>query len=57
MAALHVSGLAALVIEDVRRHPGRVRSIIQQTADDLGQPGVDPCCGKGRVDVSAATMW
>lgn len=54
MAAPHVSGLAALVVEDVGRNPGLVRAVIQQTADDLGQRGVDPFYGKGRINVGAA---
>lgn len=51
MAAPHVSGLAALVVEDVGRRPGRVKSAIQQGADDLGQPGTDKAYGKGRINV------
>jgi subtilisin family serine protease len=51
MAAPHVAGLAALVVEDVGRHPGQVITRIQNGADDLGQPGVDPYYGKGRIDV------
>jgi subtilisin family serine protease len=51
MAAPHVAGLAALVVEDVGRNPGLVRARIQQTADDLGQVGTDPYYGKGRINV------
>lgn len=51
MAAPHVTGLAALVVEDVGREPGDVRALIQQTADDLGQRGTDPFYGKGRINV------
>jgi subtilisin family serine protease len=51
MAAPHVSGLAALVVEDVGRDPGAVRAKIQQTADDLGRRGTDPYYGKGRINV------
>jgi subtilisin family serine protease len=51
MAAPHVAGLAALAVEDVGRDPGAVRALIQQTADDLGQPGTDPFYGKGRINV------
>lgn len=54
MAAPHVSGLAALVVEDLGRNPGQIRARIQQTADDLGQPGTDPYYGKGRINVPAA---
>jgi subtilisin family serine protease len=52
MAAPHVSGLAALVVEDLGRRPGRVKSAIQQGADDLGQPGTDKAYGKGRINVA-----
>jgi len=51
MSAPHVSGLAALVVEDVGSRPGRVRSAIQQGADDLGQRGTDKFYGKGRINV------
>ncbi len=51
MAAPHVTGLAALVVEDVGRRPGQVKGRIQQTADDLGQRGTDPFYGKGRINV------
>jgi subtilisin family serine protease len=51
MAAPHVAGLAALVVEDVGRNPGRVKTLIQQGADDLGQRGTDPFYGKGRINV------
>lgn len=51
MAAPHVSGLAALVVEDVGARPGRVKSRIQQGADDLGPPGTDKAYGKGRINV------
>lgn len=52
MATPHVSGLAALVVEDVGRRPGRVRTSIQQGADDLGQRGTDKFYGKGRINVA-----
>jgi subtilisin family serine protease len=51
MAAPHVSCLASLVVEDVGRNPGRVKTIIQRGADDLGPRGVDPYYGKGRINV------
>lgn len=56
MAAPHVSGLAALVVEDVGRRPGRVKTVIQQGADDLGQRGTDPYYGKGRINVYETAM-
>lgn len=50
MAAPHVSGVAALIAEDVGRNPGRIKTKLQQSADDLGQRGTDPAYGKGRVN-------
>jgi subtilisin family serine protease len=55
MAAPHVSGLAALMVEDLGRNPGRIKTAIQNSADDLGQPGTDPAYGKGRINVYNAT--
>ena len=52
MAAWHASGLAALMVEQVGRYPGRVR--VQASADDLGAPGTDPYYGKGRINVGNA---
>jgi subtilisin family serine protease len=52
MASPHVAGLAALVVEDVGRRPGRVKTVIQQGADDLGQRGTDKSYGKGRINVA-----
>jgi len=54
MASPHVAGLAALLVEDYGRNPGRIRSAIQNSADDLGDPGVDPYYGKGRINVARA---
>ena len=50
MAAPHVSGVAALIAEDVGGNPGQIKTKLQQTADDLGQPGTDPAYGKGRIN-------
>lgn len=50
----HVAGLAALLVERLGRNPGQIRTTIQQTADDLGKPGVDPQYGKGRINVPRA---
>ena len=41
MAAPHVTGLAALLVEDYGKRPGRIKTAIQQSADDLGQRGTD----------------
>jgi subtilisin family serine protease len=53
-AAPHVSGLAALLVEQYGRSPGQIRTVLQQTADDLGKPGADPHYGKGRINVPRA---
>jgi lantibiotic leader peptide-processing serine protease len=47
MAAPYVSGVAALLVEDHGRRPGRIKMALQQSADDLGAPGTDPFYGKG----------
>jgi lantibiotic leader peptide-processing serine protease len=54
MAAPHVSGLAALIAGEVGRNPGLIGSRLQQSADDLGEPGTDPAYGKGRINVARA---
>lgn len=53
-SAPHATGTAALIVEDVGRDPAQVRARLQQTADDLGQPGTDPYYGKGRINVARA---
>lgn len=54
MAAPHVAGLAALIASEGNSSPAHIRSTIQQSADDLGQPGTDPGYGKGRINAAAA---
>ncbi len=54
MATPHVSGVAALVVQDVGRRPGRVKTVLQNSADDLGKPGADPYYGKGRLNAAHA---
>jgi len=54
MASPHVAGVAALLVERVGRNPGQIRTILQNTADDLGKPGADPRYGKGRINVARA---
>ena len=51
MASPHVAGLAALLVEEYGRNPGRIKAAIQQGADDLGQTGTDPYYGKGRINI------
>ena len=54
-AAPHVAGLAALLVS-VKGHgqPQVIKHIIEQSADDLGQPGTDPFFGRGRINVKKA---
>jgi lantibiotic leader peptide-processing serine protease len=55
MAAPHVAGLAALLVEDIGKdQPAQIKNRIQQSADDLGQPGTDAPYGKGRINVPRA---
>jgi lantibiotic leader peptide-processing serine protease len=55
MAAPHVAGLAALLVEDVGHgKPSLVKARLQQSAEDLGARGVDPWFGNGRISVPRA---
>lgn len=55
MASPHVSGLAALIVEQVGKNkPAQVKAILQQSADDIYFPGTDPYSGKGRINVPRA---
>ncbi|MGZ8709077.1 MAG: S8 family serine peptidase [Thermoanaerobaculia bacterium] len=55
MAAPHVSGLAALLVEDIGPgKPSQVKVRLQQSAEDLGARGTDPFYGKGRISVPRA---
>jgi subtilisin family serine protease len=54
MAAPHVTGAAALLASAGVKSPAQIRAVLQQTADDLGQPGTDPWYGKGRLNVGRA---
>jgi lantibiotic leader peptide-processing serine protease len=55
MAAPHVSGLAALIVEDIGPgKPSQVKARLMQSAEDLGQRGTDPLYGKGRISVPRA---
>ena len=54
-ATPHVAGLAALLVaEKGAGHPSQIKNAIEQSADDLGQPGTDPYFGKGRINVKKA---
>ena len=54
-AAPHVTGLAALLVSQLGhgKH-AQVRAAIQNSADDLGKPGMDPFYGHGRINVARA---
>ncbi|MEO8577662.1 MAG: S8 family serine peptidase [Gemmatimonadales bacterium] len=54
MASPHVAGVAALIAANGILQPAQIRAIIQKSADDLGQPGVDPFYGSGRVNAARA---
>ena len=54
-AAPHTVGLAALLVEQMGHgKPSQIREAILQSADDLGEPGVDPYYGHGRINVPRA---
>lgn len=54
MASPHVTGVAALIASEGITNPGQVRTRLQNSADDLGEPGVDPAYGKGRLNAARA---
>jgi len=57
MATPFVSGLAALVLSmDSDLTPDAVETIIETSADDLGDPGRDDEYGWGRINASQAVM-
>lgn len=54
-AAPHVTGLAALLVAQLGHgNPALIRARILQSADDLGEPGVDPYYGHGRINIARA---
>jgi subtilisin family serine protease len=52
-ASPHVAGLAALLMAE-GKNAIATRQAILSSADDLGQPGVDPFYGSGRINVRKA---
>jgi len=55
MAAPHVSGAAALIVGKYGHiGPVAIKSLLQQTSDDLYKPGSDIYSGNGRVNVQRA---
>jgi len=55
-SAPHVSGVAALIIgkNGGEMNPAQVKAIIEQSADDLGKPGMDDYYGRGRINAHKA---
>jgi subtilisin family serine protease len=54
-SAPHVSGLAALLVSQLGRgKSAQIRAAIENSADDLGKPGVDPYYGRGRINLARA---
>jgi subtilisin family serine protease len=53
--AAATSGLAALLVSIMGPdRPERIKAVIENSADDLGEPGTDPYYGKGRINVARA---
>jgi len=58
MAAPHVSGVAALLLaKGNANNPQEIRTILQETAKDLGVAGRDDVYGYGLIDAYAALQW
>lgn len=54
-AAAHVAGAAALLWSlNLDRTPQEIRTILENTADDLGAPGRDDVFGHGRLNLNRA---
>ncbi len=58
MAAPHVAGVAALIIEKNggSMHPAQVEAALRRSADDLGKTGNDDFYGRGRVNALRAVQ-
>ena len=58
MAVPHVSALAALLLSLRPDYsPADLRAVIQQTAIDVGDPGIDDFFGYGRIEADAAVAF
>jgi hypothetical protein len=47
---------AIAVSKHGRMSPAQLRTILERSADDLGQPGNDPFYGAGRVNAAKAVQ-
>jgi subtilisin family serine protease len=57
MASPHAAGVAAIAVsKHGRMSPAQLRTILERSADDLGQPGNDPFYGAGRVNAAKAVQ-
>ena len=54
MATAHISGLAAMMMQQGITSPAAIEAVLEQTAVDLGSPGRDDTFGFGLVDARAA---
>jgi subtilisin family serine protease len=55
LAAPHVAGLAALLVEDLgKNNPSAIKNALLRGVDDLGEPGPDPLFGAGRINIPKA---
>src|SRR5262249_5562280 len=50
MAAPHVSGVAAMLMQQGIRSPAAIEAALEKFADDLGQPGRDNTFGFGLIN-------
>ena len=54
MAAPHVSGFAALLMQQGITSPAAVEAAMERFATDLGTPGTDPEFGHGLINPRAS---